>query len=246
MQTRNTKPERKTCGVFLRVVGLVLVFGFGEVAAQAQVGPPPAGMREREHLRNVRYCDVLVVRKRFFSMTAAVYNTLGLNDCPADKWASLNPEKLKKEWNVAAMVLNGPRYFIMDRNAIENPGKVESFDGLEARYLALLEVSRSSSKRVPYTENSVKRQNRYVYERGKNVYELISPDGHVYVMQSYSQEVDKNLNEAALMTLGGRLKLPNGWKYQTRTLEEDLAIQNVGGKAYVIQDDFKNTYQRKP
>jgi hypothetical protein len=99
---------------------------------------------------------------------------------------------------------------------------------------------------MPYTENGVQRQNRYVYERGKNIYELLSPDGRVYVMQSYSQEVDKALNEMGLLTLADRLKLPSGWKYSTRTLDEDLVIENVGGKAYVIQDDLKNTYQRKP
>jgi len=153
---------------------------------------------------------------------------------------------LKKEWNVAAIVLNGPRYFIMDRNAIENPGKVESFDGLDARLLAELEIKIHSSKRQPYTENGVLRQNRYVYDRGKNVYELLAPDSRVYVMQSYSQEVDKELNEAGLLALANRLKLPPGWKYRARTLDEDLVIQNVGGKAYVIQDDLKNTYQRKP
>jgi hypothetical protein len=203
-------------------------------------------MKQRDHLRNVRYCEVLVVRKHFFSTTAGVYNTLGLNDCPAETWASLDTARLKKEWNVAAIVLNGPRYFIMDRNAIQAPGKVESFDGLDARLLAQLEIKPNSSKRTPYAGNGVQRQNRYVYERGKNVYELLSPDGRVYVMQSYSQEVDKELNEPALLTLSERLKLPTGWKYRTRTLEEDLVIQNVGGKAYVIQDDLKNTYQRKP
>jgi hypothetical protein len=134
----------------------------------------------------------------------------------------------------------------MDRNAIEAPGKVESFDGLDARLLAQLEIKPSSSKRMPYTENSVQRQNRYVYERGKNIYELLSPDGRVYVMQSYSQEVDKGLNEAGLLTLADRLKLPPGWKYSTRTLDEDLVIENVADKAYVVQDDLKNTYQRKP
>ena len=65
-------------------------------------------------------------------------------------------------------------------------------------------------------------------------------------MQSYSQEVDKELNEAGLLALANRLKLPPGWKYRARTLDEDLVIQNVGGKAYVIQDNLKNTYQRKP
>ena len=159
-------------------------------------------MREKDHLRNVRYCEVLVVRKHFFSTTADVYNTLGLNDCPAEKWASLDTAKLKKEWNVTAMVLNGPRYFIMDRNAIENPGKVESFDGLDARLLAELEINIHSSKRQPYTENGVQRQNRYVYERGKNVYELLAPDGRVYVMQSYSQEVDKATKRGGPSHLG--------------------------------------------
>jgi hypothetical protein len=189
---------------------------------------------------------VFVVRKHFFSTTAGVYNTLGLNDCPAEKWSSLDPARLKKEWNVAAIVLNGPRYFIMDRNAIQAPGKVESFDGLDARLLAQLEIKPNSSNRIPYTENGVQRQNRYVYERGKNIYELLAPDGRVYVMQSYSQEVDKELNEAALLTLADRLKLPSGWKYRTRTLDEDLVIENVAGKAYVIQDELENTYQRKP
>jgi len=218
----------------------------GISGARAQTGPAPNGMKERDHLRNVRYCEVFVVRKHLFSTTAGVYNTLGLNDCPAEKWASLDPARLKKEWNVAAIILNGPRYFIMDRNAIQAPGKVESFDGLDARLLAQLEIKPNSSKRLPYTENGVQRQNRYVYERGKNIYELLSPNGRVYVMQSYSQEVDKELNEPALLTLADRLKLPGGWKYRTRTLDEDLVIENVAGKAYVIQDELKNTYQRKP
>jgi hypothetical protein len=136
----------------------LLVLGAEIAAASAQTGPAPNGMKEKDHLRNVRYCEVFVVRKHFFSTTADVYNTLGLNDCPAEKWASLDTAKLKKEWNVAAVILNGPRYFIMDRNAIENPGKVESFDGLDARLLAELEIKsiQASASHTPKTECSVK------------------------------------------------------------------------------------------
>jgi hypothetical protein len=89
----------------------------------------------------------------------------------------------------------------------------------------------------------VVRENQYVYERGKNVYELVSPDGHVYVMQSYSQEIDKGLNEQGLLTLAVRLKLPKGWQYRVRKLDEDLAVRNSGGKAHVLQDDLQNSYQ---
>jgi haloalkane dehalogenase len=154
----------------------------------------PEGMKERTNLRNVRYCEVLVATRHGMSATAAVYNTLGLNDCPADKWAALNSDTLKKEWGATAVILNGPRYFVMDRNALRNPGEVKTFEGLEARFLAQLEI-KTRQKRTPYTENLVERGTQYVYERGKNVYELVSPDGHIYVMQSYSEEIDKSLNE---------------------------------------------------
>ncbi|MGB2664156.1 MAG: hypothetical protein WAK48_09145 [Candidatus Acidiferrum sp.] len=87
------------------------------------------------------------------------------------------------------------------------------------------------------------RQNRYVYEKGKNVYELVSPDGHVYVMQSYSQGIDKTLNEDGLQTLAMRLKLPKGWQYRVRKVDDDVIVLNIAGKAHVIQDDLQNSYQ---
>jgi haloalkane dehalogenase len=208
----------------------------------AQSTAAPAGMKERTDLRNVRYCEVLVATRHGMSATAAVYNTLGLNDCPADKWAALNPNKLKKELKATAIILNGPRYFIMDRNALRNPGDVKSFDGLEARLLAQLEI-KSKQKRTPYTENIVDRENRYVYERGKNVYELVSPENHIYIMQSFSQEIDKSLNEQGLETLATRLKLPKGWQYRVRRIDDDLVIRNFGTQAHVIQDDLQNSYQ---
>ena len=74
---------QKMCGTFCRLA--VLILGLNTAAVSAQTGPAPNGMRERDHLRNVRYCEVFVVRKHFFSTTADVYNTLGLNDCPAEK-----------------------------------------------------------------------------------------------------------------------------------------------------------------
>jgi haloalkane dehalogenase len=176
------------------------------------------------------------------SATASVYNTLGLNDCPADKWVALSVDKLKDELHAAQVILNGPRYFTMDRNALANPGEVKTFDGLDARLVAQLEI-KSRQKREPYTENTVERQSQYVYEQGKSVYELVSADGHVYIMQSYSQEIDKNLDESGLLVLASRLKLPKGWQYRTRKLDQDLVVRNSGGQAHVVQDDLRNSYQ---
>jgi haloalkane dehalogenase len=213
--------------------------------ALSQSAAAPEGMTQRANLRNVRYCEFLVVKRHGMSATASVFNTLGLNDCPQEQWAEMDPVKLQKELKVTRVVLNGPRYFTMDRNALRAPGRVENFDGMQARLLAELEVH--SQKRIPYTDNTVARDSQYVYDKGKPVYELIAPDGHAYIMQSYSLEVDKTLNEQALNDLGNRLKLPKGWKYRPRILDDDLVLQTAGtaAKATVLQDDLKNSYQRE-
>ncbi len=77
------------------------------------------------------------------------------------------------------------------------------------------------------------------------MYELISPKGRVYVMQSYSQIVDPTLVYADLIELGSRLKPPRGWHYRSRILDADLVAQSTG-MAHVIQDELQNTYQRLP
>ncbi len=209
-------------------------------ASLAQIGAPE-GMKERTNLRNTRYCEVLVVTRHGMSATAAVYNTLGLNDCPDAQWKALDSDKLKKELHAYTVVKNGPRYFMMDRNALKNPGGVESFDGLQARLLAQVEMS-SANRKPAYTENTVDRETRYVFEAGKKVYELHSPDGKTYILQSYSLEVDRTLNEQALDTLAQKLKLPKGWQYRVRTLSADLIVSSTG-QAHVLQDDLKNSYQ---
>ena len=44
-------------------------------------------------------------------------------------------------------------------------------------------------------------------------------------MQAYSNIVDPNLTYADLKTLGKKLKLPAGWKYQVKVLKQDLTIR---------------------
>lgn len=62
-------------------------------------------------------------------------------------------------------------------------------------------------------------------------------------MQSYVQIIDAELTIDALVTLGERLALPDGWTYQATPLEADFILLSSGQTA-IIQDDFLNTYQR--
>ena len=232
---------RAICQALLAVIVVTGGIAFAQSSSRA-----PEGMKERDHLRNVRYCEILLITRHGLAATAGVYNTLGLNDCPEQQWKTLDPDQQKKENHADRVIMNGPRYFVMDRNALRNPGPTRYFDGLQVRLVAQVEMEKSSSKRRPYTENTVIRESQYVYEAGKNVYELLAPEGRSYIMQSYSVEVDPHLNEAALAGLSSRLTLPKGWQYRVRQLSEPLMVRNTGSKAYVLQDDLKNSYQRCP
>ncbi len=159
-----------------------------------------------------------------------------------------------------AVLLNGPRYFMMDRNALQlgNPdvkhqGEIATFGTLQMRLLATVNLPLttliSGARRQSYRERQVKRTTTYVYDAGKKVYELIADRGSgsssqtVYVLQTYAQIVDPTLDEAALDTLETRLHLPKGWRYQVRTLEQELVL-HVDREAYVLQDNLLNSYQR--
>ncbi|WP_020606565.1 hypothetical protein [Spirosoma spitsbergense] len=201
-----------------------------------------------DRVRGARYCEILVVTGPLTKLTASVYNTLGLNSCPASQWNALDPDKLKKDFSARSVVMNGPRVFMMDKiGQTTRETKTVSFDGLQMKKRAEVPVSLKTAregKAKPYAETTVNRATQYVFNKGSRVYELISPQ-HSYIMQSYAQIIDPKLTEKDLMTLQTRLKLPKGWRYQMRVLAADLVLRTVeGGKAYVTQDDFQNTYQR--
>ncbi len=75
------------------------------------------------------------------------------------------------------------------------------------------------------------------------MYELLAPNGAIYVMQSYAQIVDPTLEESALAGLGARLELPTGWTFRARTLDAPLLV-TTRGEATVVQDELQNTYSR--
>lgn len=200
-------------------------------------------------LRNARYCEVIPVTRDRNELTSWVYNTQGLNDCPECEWEALTEEQVNQEYGSVAAKLNGPRYWLMNRlvgTGSSSTGKRFTFGGIEMELRASLmtKIRQGTVGEEFYNVNQVERDTVYTYNAGEEVYELTSPEGDVYVMQSYAQIADKTLTIDDLPTLGGRLTLPPGWSYAPRTLAEDLVLDS-GGLAYVINDDLYNSYQRR-
>ena len=182
--------------------------------------------------------------------SSVLFNTLGLPDEMTDEqFRALDPEHLKAVYRADAIWLNGPRRALMDAATAEflDEGRVSNVGGIPMRTVGRVHVPNLdlflSAQRPPYTELTVDRNTDWLFKRRQDVHELIAPSGAVYVMQSMSRHVDPNLEIEQLATLGQRLKLPPGWQYRVRTLEDDLVVP-ARGDAHIVFDEFENNYQR--
>ncbi len=193
--------------------------------------------------RGDRYCEILLVRLNGMAPEAEVWGTQGLNDCPAASWEALDAQSIQEENDALAAILNGPRYWLPNSvtGSLPSPQR-KMFGALEMRLLATVSIDPNMNN-SPYTETSVLRSTAYTFNSGEELYELTSPEGVVYVMQSMSQIIDPEQMLSELPNLETRLMLPEGWSYQARTLDSDLIVR-AEGEAIVLQDDLSNTYQR--
>jgi hypothetical protein len=189
-----------------------------------------------------RYGEVLLVHSTESGPEATVYNTFPLNDCPAELWDKLDATTIAAENDAVAALLNGPRYWLMsgigkrDREGLEH----KTFGGLEMIRQATVKLA--SMNPAPYQLNRVNRKALFTFDAGRELYELIDPDGRRWVMQTWSQTVDPTLSLADLPGLANRLSLPAGWRYEARTPTSALRVDTTNSDASVTQDDLANSY----
>jgi hypothetical protein len=203
-------------------------------------------MPVKEGLRNVRYGEVLLLREEDGAFRAEVWNTLGMNDCPQAEWEALDATAIAAERGALLALLNGPRFWVLDsiRSNIRAHAPETTFGGLGMFRAAVIDFGTEPPVLGSYIDRSIVRDTVFGFAEGSEVYELVTPAGTRYVMQAYSQIIDKALSIEDLPGLGARIQPPGGWSYIVRRLTCDLAVLSTDGVATVIQDELQNTYQR--
>ena len=203
-----------------------------------------ASQRLIDHMRGVRYGEVLAMFLRDTGLEAEVYGTQMLNDCPQELWDTLNADDIAKDMGAVFAKLNGPRYWVLDglgsKVAVVDP-VFKDFNGIQMRRIATIPIGADFAA-GPYTIRNVNRGAVFFFDAGKTVYELVDPDGRALVMQARCIGIDPNMTEESLANLGERLALPEGWSYRTRVLETELVVDTSATLATVVQDEFENTY----
>jgi hypothetical protein len=201
-------------------------------------------VRTRGDLRGKRYCEVLLLHPAPAGITADVYNTFPINDCPAAQWNAMDAGAIARENTMLVALLNGPRYWLMDTIEQQQSGAEvrKAFGGMEMIQRATVVVGNPVEASQPYHINAVDRRTVFSFDEGRTVYELTTADDQRFVMQSWSQQVDPTLSETDLAGLGARLRLPAGWSYAARTLTAPLRVVTTSETAKVLQDELKNSY----
>jgi hypothetical protein len=95
-----------------------------------------------------------------------------------------------------------------------------------------------------FVPGEVRRDSKYLYARGSRAFLLRSPDGKTWVMQSYASEVDNDLSFDELSNLAGKLKLPDGFKFEVKKLTKDLTTDSrkASGVAHILRDNPHDIY----
>jgi hypothetical protein len=203
-----------------------------------------APQRLIDHMRGVRYGEVLAMFLRDTGLEAEVYGTQMLNDCPQELWETLDADAIAKDMGAVFVKLNGPRYWLLDglgsKVAVVDP-VFRDFNGIQMRRIATIPLGADFAAGA-YVVRNVNRGAVFFFDAGKTVYELVDPEGRAFVMQARCVGVDSGMTEESLATLGERLALPDGWSYRSRVLDSELVIDTSATLATVVQDEFENTY----
>ena len=208
-------------------------------------------------LNNYRYCEFVLIAGDAITkdLKASFYNSTDLNgattanrdSCPQAVWDKVDPETVKKQYDMLGAFKNGPRFWMYDW--IELPvGTERDFMGYHGRWMGVVTLPKNfdpkqkGSTALAYAPTTVARKSKQGYAKGQTIFILDDPNGTPWIMQAYSHIVDPTLKYDDLKTLDAKLKLPPGWKYRVKVLEQDLGIGAINGVARVVQDDLEDTY----
>jgi hypothetical protein len=178
---------------------------------------------------------------------AEFYNSTGVDDCTPEQFAALDQKKIISETGSREAFLNPSRYWVMDDFWCNEAGVERTFGDIKMTWMGVVPVEEleKAVTKGHYVPGYIYRNSQYKFNKGSEVYLLDTPDGEVFVMQSFTNFVQKEVDVNHIKDVGRLLHLPPGWKFRTVVLDRDLIVNQdkTNYLAHVFQDDLKNAYQ---
>jgi hypothetical protein len=193
-------------------------------------------MQTLKESRGYQYCELVF---DYGDKGNDIYSTSPLAKADLVWWNNLDLEALAKEFGAKSVYKNGPQWWSMDEVGVMASPPVNVADVKMVFGAHLPPGTLAIPKYAVF--NPAKFQN-LLWKKGKPVYQLVDPNGYVYVLQGHKIPADQ------LATLGKTFrKLPEGWEYRVKVLDEDLVMKLTPNKPIPsVQDEFDQIYIRIP
>lgn len=232
---------------------MVAALGIAAGAAQAEPvkinpGPVKAAPLVKENARGTVWCEIVPMVGTPPNAVMHIYTSTFADTCTEERSAALDMTKLAAELGVAKVIMNPGRYWAFDRATAFTAGELVDFHGIKAHWGATMTPQAVAAivGTQPFSVGKIKRDTEWFYMKGKPAYLLRTPEGKVWVLQVFTKAKDKTLSMETLDQLGGKLQLPEGWKFEVKVLDRDLSLQPrqvPDSEAYIMRDNLGNTYQ---
>jgi hypothetical protein len=212
-----------------------------------------AVFRKFDGLRDYRHEEIDLFAKDPLKkvLYVSVYDTTGLNggdeshdSAPVSLTQRLDPKRIAKQYQALSARISPPDHWTIDWFA-DRVGNVRTFDGLNAAWVgnSLAPASAIASKPplpAPYHTTNAARTAVQGFKKGSEIYLLDDTGGRTWVMVSYKDVSDLTIDK--LKSLGDVLRLPQGWRFRTVVLPNELVLEPKAGYASVVQDDKGSVY----
>jgi len=200
-----------------------------------------------DDLRGYAQGEIFLLRNAGKHLDAEVYNTTGFGSVPADKFDAIDVQQLAADTGFDLAWKNPRRFWMMDAATVNLVGEPRELQGLMFNLMARMQMPvgfnpGQDQSAMAYHPMQIRRVSKYEFLAGRLVFLLRSPQGITWVMQTFTDHVDRDLRESDLPGLAARLALPEGWQYKAATLHQDLTI-TTDGVANIVPDKLANMYQ---
>jgi len=197
---------------------------------------------------NFEFCEVaLITGTSKENAIADFYNSTGTDICTPERFAGLDEKTILTETGARSVFLNPSRHWMFDEFDVYEDGIERTFGGVKMTWMGVVPVEQLEKGVTMghYVPGYIYRDNQFKFNKGSEIYLLDAPDGEVFVMQSFTNFVQKEVSMNNAKDLGRLLKMPPGWKYRAVVLDRDLLVnqKRTNNLAHVFQDDLKNAYQ---
>ncbi|MCX6244152.1 MAG: hypothetical protein NTU98_05545 [Bacteroidetes bacterium] len=177
---------------------------------------------------------------------AHMHATLGIQEADAHTMDVVDAVRLARELEVDMVAVNSGRILTFDEGEIQ-AGYIVDFHGVRLTWMGemIAEDVFGQMTGPAYIPALIYRLTKWTWKAGKKVHLLREPGGPTWVMQEYCKKVDPELTIDNLDQVGSKLKLPHGWKFETKVLTRDLVLDTTccDGWASMLRDELQCTYQ---